>query len=126
EGADVDEPQTIGPGWGGSARFIGGRRSEASGSQSVERLASVLFGCLEVTEDVLDQDHRGIDDDAEVHRTDGEQVCILPEQHQDDDAQKQRKGNIDAHNDGAAQVAKERPLDNEDEQAAKNEIVQYR
>src|SRR5262249_30197731 len=109
--ADVDEPQAIGPGLRTGACRLDGRRSEASGRKAVQHLASVRLGCLEIAKDVLDEDYGGIDDNPEIYRADGEQVCVLSEQHQDDDAEEQRERDIDTDNNRASQVTKEGPLD---------------
>ena len=81
---------------------------------------------LEIPVDIFDQDHGGIDDDAEIDGADRQQIGVLVAQHQDDDAEEQRERDIDADNDGAAQIAEEQPLDEEDQQAAKDEIMQHR
>ena len=41
-------------------------------------------------------------------------------------AEEQRERNVDADDDGAAQIAQEDPLDQEHQQTAENEIVQHR
>ena len=46
---------------------------------------------LEVPENVLDQDHRRIDDDAEIDGADRKQVGVLSHQHHDDDGEKQAR-----------------------------------
>ena len=71
---------------------------------------AVVSPGLEVAIDILDQDDRGIDDDAEIDRADGKQVRILAAQHEDDDAEEQRERNVGADDDGAAEVAEEEPL----------------
>jgi hypothetical protein len=76
-------------------------------------------GLLEIPENVLDQDHRRIDDDAEIDGADRKQVGVLPHHHHDDDGEKQRERNIDADDDGAAQVAEENPLDDEDQERSR-------
>ena len=81
---------------------------------------------LQIAEDVLDQDHGRIDDDAEVDGADGEEVGVLALQHHQDDGEEQGEGNVHADDDGAAQVAEEDPLDQEHEQAAEDEVVQHR
>src|SRR3974390_1745755 len=81
---------------------------------------------LEVSIDILHHDHRGIDDDAEVNGAERQQVGILPAQYQDDDREEQRKGNVDADDDGAAQIAQKQPLNKEDQQAAEDQVVQHR
>ena len=81
---------------------------------------------LEIAVDVLDQDDRGIDDDAEIDGADREQVGVLAADDQNDDAEEQRERDIGADDDGAAQVAEEQPLNEEDQQAAEYQIVQHR
>ena len=68
---------------------------------------------LEIPENVLDQDHRRIDDDAEIDGADRQQVGVLSHQHHDDDGEEQRERDVGADDDGAAQVAEENPLDAE-------------
>ena len=80
---------------------------------------------LEIPIDVFDQDHRGIDDDAEIDGADRQQIGVLAAQDQDDDAEEQRERNVAADDDRAAQVAEEQPLDEEDQQAAEEQIVQH-
>ena len=46
---------------------------------------------LEIPVDILDQDHGGIDDDAEIDGADGQQIGVLAAQRQDDDAEEQRE-----------------------------------
>ena len=82
--------------------------------------------CLDIAEDVFDQDHRRIDDDPEVHGADRQQIGVLALQHQQDDREQQREGNVQADDDRAAQIAQEDPLDQEDQSAAEDQIVQNR
>jgi hypothetical protein len=84
-----------------------------------------IFGPgLKIPEYVLHQDHRRIHDDAEVNGADRQQVRILSKKHQYDDAEKQRERNVGADDDGAAQIAQEYPLDQENQKATEDEIVQ--
>ena len=62
------------------------------------------------SEDAFDHDHGGIDDQAKVDCTDGEQVCRLAAQHHDSNGKKQRERDGGADNERAAQVTKEQPL----------------
>jgi hypothetical protein len=123
QGADVNQSQPIGPRLAGLSGRIG---AVASFHQRAQQLALVLLRPLKITEYVFHQDHGGIDNDAEIDGADGQQISILSDQDQDDDAEEQRKGDIDPNDDGAAKVAKKHPLNQEDEQAAENEIVQDR
>ncbi len=53
-------------------------------------------------------------------------LASSPGQHQDDDGEEQRERNVDADDDGAAQIAEKDPLDEKDQQTAEDEIVQDR
>jgi hypothetical protein len=44
-------------------------------------LAPVVRGSLEIWEYVLDEDYAGIDDDAEIDRTDRQQICRIAGEH---------------------------------------------
>src|SRR5438067_13377718 len=79
---------------------------------------------LEIAVNVLHQNHRAVDDDAEINRSDRKQIRVLIAHHQNDDAEKQRERNIRADNDGAAQIAEKQPLDEEDQETPENQIVQ--
>src|SRR5437660_10040158 len=92
----------------------------------MQQLLSLLGARLEIAVDVLDQNHRGIDNDAEIDGANRKQVGILVAHHQNDDAEEQCERDIGAHNDGAAQVAEEHPLNEENQQAAEQQIVQDR
>ena len=86
----------------------------------------VLRRRLEIPIDVLDHDHRGIDDDAEIDGADRKQIGVLAAQHQDDDAEEQRERDVGADDDGAAQIAEKDPLNEENQHAAENQIMQHR
>ena len=53
-------------------------------------------------------------------------LALSPLQHQQDERKEQRERDVDADDDRAAQVAEEHPLDQEDQQAAEEQVVQYR
>ena len=61
----------------------------------------------QVTVDVLGNDDRGIDDDAEVHRADGEQVRRLAPQEEHRKGEQQRQRNVDGHDQRGPHVAQE-------------------
>ena len=115
--ADQDEPQPVGPcrvaRWSPASRRIG---APALLGELLQQRLPVLRLRLEIAVDVLDQDHRGIDDDAEIDGADRQQVGVLAAQHQDDDAEEQRERDVGADDDGAAQVAEKDPLNEEDQQ----------
>ena len=50
-------------------------------------------------------------------------LASSPRSDEDDDAEEQRERNIGADDDGAAQIAKEQPLNEKNQQAAEDEIV---
>ena len=54
------------------------------------------------------------------------QVGVLVVQHQNDDAEEQREWNVGADDDRAAQVAEKYPLNDKDQQAAEDQVVQHR
>src|SRR5208337_1038077 len=85
----------------------------------------VLAGFLKITEDVFDENYSRIHDDAEIDGADREKVGALAAQHQEDEGEKQGKRYVEADNDGAAQIAQENPLDEKNQQATENEIVQH-
>src|ERR1700747_3402992 len=51
---------------------------------------------------------------------------VLPGEYHDDYGEEQRERNVDADDDRAAQIAKEYPLDHEDQAAAVDEVAQHR
>jgi len=81
---------------------------------------------LEISKDILDQNHRRIDDDPEVDRAQRQEVGILAPDYEEDNGEKQREWNIRADDDGAAQITQEKPLDEENEDAAEHKVVQDR
>ena len=91
-----------------------------------EQPLSFFRGRLEVSEDILDQNYRRIDDDAEIHRADGKQVGAFALHHQEDDGEEQRKRDVQSNDDGAAKITEENPLDQENQQAPENQVVQHR
>src|SRR5216683_93169 len=81
---------------------------------------------LTIPIDIFDQDDGGIDDDAEIDRADRQQIRIFVPYHQNDDAEEQRERDVGADDDRAAQITEEDPLNEENQQAAKNQVVQDR
>ena len=70
----------------------------------------------QMTEDVLDHDDRGIHDQAEIDGADRQQIGRLAPQHHEADGEGQRERDRHADDHGAAQIAEERPLQQEDQQ----------
>ena len=101
------------------------RAVEAVG-QPLQPNPPFVRGPLEVAEDVLDEDHSKIHNDAEVHGPDGEEVCAFASNHKENDGKEQRERDVQPNDDRAADVAEENPLDEEDEQASEDEVVQDR
>src|SRR3984893_18743964 len=81
---------------------------------------------LKVPVNVLHHDHGGIDDDAEVDRAERQQVSVFALQDQDDDGEEQCERDVRTDGDGAAEIAQEHPLNKENQQTAKDQVVQNR
>src|SRR5262249_48178559 len=79
----------------------------------------------QVAEDILQHDHSGVDNDAEIDGTDRKQVGGFAPYHRYDHGEKQRDRNRRRYDDGAAQVAQEHPLDQEDQRNAEEHVVQH-
>src|SRR3984885_23974 len=90
-----------------------------------QRLPAFRRG-LKIPVDIFHHDHGGIDNDAEVDRTERQQVGVLALQHQNDDGEKQRERNVGADDDGAAQIAEKNPLNDENQETTENQVVQHR
>src|SRR5271169_3328514 len=90
-----------------------------------QRLSALGRG-LKVPVDIFHHDHGRVDDDAEIDRTERQQVGVLALQHQNDDGEEQRERNVGADDDGAAQVAEKNPLNEEDQHTTEDQIVQNR
>src|SRR6266404_9243961 len=80
---------------------------------------------LEISEDILHQDHGKIHNDPQINGPNRQQVGTLASDHQQYDREEQRKGDVQTHDDGAAQIAQKNPLDKENQQAAEKQVVQY-
>src|ERR1700733_3684473 len=91
----------------------------------MQQLLSFLPSGGEIAIHILDHNHGGIDDDAEIDGADRQQVCILAAQNENDDAEEQRERDICADDDGAAQIAQKQPLNGENKQNAEDEVVQH-
>src|SRR3984885_8232833 len=90
-----------------------------------QRLPAFSRG-LKIPVDIFHHDHGGIDNDAEIDRAERQQVGVFALQHQNDDGEKQRERNVGADDDGAAQIAEKHPLNDENQQAAEDQVVQHR
>jgi hypothetical protein len=79
----------------------------------------------QMAEDVLDHDHGGIDDQAEIDRADRQQVRRLAAHHHDQDGEEQGERDRRRDDDRAAQIAQEQPLHEEDQDHALDHVVQH-
>src|SRR5215475_10319264 len=77
-------------------------------------------------EDALDHDHGGIDNQAKIDRADRQKVGGFAAHHDYTDGEKQRERNGRADDDGAAQVAEEHPLQQEDQPDPEHHVVEDR
>ena len=128
-GADQNQPQAIRPvhalALRASAICVGsGPQSPSARRWSRPCLSSVV--ALKIPEDVLDQDDGRIHDDAEIHRAHGQQVGAFAQHHQQNGGEEQRERDVQSHDDRAAKIAQENPLDQEDQQTSENQVVQNR
>ena len=69
-----------------------------------QRLDTLAWCFLEITKNIFNQNNGRVDDDAEIYRAQRQQVGRLPHEHQNHDAEKKCKWNVDADNHRAAQV----------------------
>src|SRR5450631_2470866 len=127
QGTDEDQAEPVGPALLAFGVQRAGRISAPfSFGQLMQDQLPFFRSRLEIPIDVLDQDHRGVDDDAEIDGADRQQVGVFVAQHQDDDAEEQRERNVDADDDGAAEIAQKQPLHDEDQRESEKEIVHDR
>src|ERR1700723_1431774 len=92
----------------------------------MQQLFSFVRSGGEIAIQILDYNHGGIDDNAEIDGPDRQQVCILAAQNEDDDAEEQSERNIGTDDDGAAKITEKQPLNGENQQNAENEVMQHR
>jgi hypothetical protein len=125
--ADQDQAQPIRPGLivgaGGRACRIG---SPSTFRELREQGYALFRPRLEIAVDILHQDDSAVDDDAEIDGADRQQVRVLVAHDQDDDAEKQRERDVRTHDDGTAQIAEKNPLNEEDQEAPENQVMQDR
>ncbi len=99
-------------------------RSPGFIGQPLQQTSSFFLGTLEIPEDVFNQDHRRVDNDSEIDRAERKEIGALALQDDESDGKEQRKRDVQPDDDGASQVAQENPLNQEDQKAAKNQVVQ--
>ena len=91
-----------------------------------DALAQRQFGVLagaNMPVDILDHDDGGIDDDAEIHGPNREQIGRFAAQKQHAEGEKQRQRNIDGHNQGTAHVAQEHEQDQRHQHHAHHQVL---
>src|SRR6202007_1346017 len=81
---------------------------------------------LEISEDVLDQDHGRIYDDAEIDRPNRQQVRAFTPNDEQNRGEEQRERYVQTYNDSAAEIPQENPLDQENQDESEDEVVQDR
>src|SRR5215213_6550966 len=79
----------------------------------------------EMAVNIFQHDDAGIHDDAEINRSDRQQVRRFAAQHRDDDGEEQCDGNGPRYDQGATQIAQEYPLDEKDQGNAEEHVVQH-
>ncbi len=99
-------------------------RSPGVLGQPLQQTLPFFLGTLEIPEDVFNQDHRRVDNDSEIDRAEREEIGALALQDDESDGKEQRKRDVQPDDDGASQVAQKDPLNQEDQKAAKNQVVQ--
>ena len=85
----------------------------------------LVGGLRQTPEDILDHDHRGIDDQAKIDRADRQQVGRLAGNDQQNDREEQGKRNCRRDNQGTAQIAEKQPLHQKDQHNPEHHVVQY-
>src|SRR4029077_5290686 len=101
-------------------------RTPVAFGQMLQQSLPLLRARLKIPIDIFHHDHGGIEDDAEVDRTERQKVGVLALQDQEDNGKEQRERDVRTDDDGAAEIAQEYPLNEEDQETAKNQVVQNR
>jgi len=104
--AHEDRAQPIGPGAPGLGRQL---RVVPALRELGQQRRPLLARPLQVVEQVFNQDHRRVDDDAEIDRADRQPIGRLAREHQHDHAEQQRERDAGADDQRAAQIAEEDP-----------------
>ena len=76
--------------------------------------------------DVLHHDHRGVDDDAEVDRADGQQIGGFAAQEEHGQGEQQRQRHVDGHDQRGADVAEEQQQHHRDQAHAGQQVFPNR
>ena len=80
----------------------------------------------ELAKNVLDHDHRAIDDDAEVHRAQRKQVGRDADEGQAKEGGEQRERNGNGDDRGGAQIAEKHPQHDRNQKRALDEVGEHR
>jgi hypothetical protein len=83
------------------------------------------FAFAQVPEDVLDHNHRCVDDKTEIDGADREQIRRLAAQHHDRNREKEGERDRRRDDDGTAQIAEEHPLHEKDQHDPEHHVVQH-
>ena len=97
----------------------------ASATSSLnDRVLGSLVRCA--AEDVLDNDHRAVDDDAEIHRAEREQVGRNAFDRQADERRQQRQRDHDGDDGRRSHASQEEEQHQADQQRAFGKILEHR
>jgi hypothetical protein len=102
-----------------------GARDLARGREHALRHAA-LSVAAQVVEHVLHHDDGGVHDDAEVHRSDGDEVRGGLREHHAGEGDHQRDGDVERGDERGARVAEEEPQDQGHEQHAHDDVLDHR
>jgi len=92
--ANHDEAKTVGPQITSPDSFLGRVCPPRFIGEVAQRGLPFLRSRLEIAEHVFDEDHRRIDDDAEVDGSDRQKVRVLSHQNENDDGEEQCERDI--------------------------------
>ena len=85
-----------------------------------------VFQFRQLAHDVFHHDHRAIDDDAEVHRAQRQEVCRNANQGQAEKGRQQGQRNNGSHDQRGAQVPQKQKQDQRDQHRALDQIGEDR
>src|SRR5579862_2719972 len=92
----------------------------------MEQTTPLLLAVLKTAENILHQDDCRIHNDAEVDGAHGQQIRAFALHHQENGGEEQGEGDVQAHDDRAAEIAEKDPLNQEYQEAPENQVVQNR
>ena len=125
--ADQDQAQSVGPHWPPDRRRLGRIGAPPFLGQVLQHRLPLPPGCAWKLRNMFSTKITAESTmmPKSTAPTDS-RLASSPQQHQDDDAEEQRERDVDADDDGAAQVAEEYPLDQEHQEAAEDQVVHHR